>query len=124
MKLKRRTLRVYAYYRRHSLIPRWCMAAFDLHALQAFHVYESTGVLPKQCKTFTDFSKSNGYANGKWVAKLTHDMIKEDLQEGLITKWELVSYGACRWWYSRLWGTPKKMLEAFGWDNTNFNHRR
>jgi len=81
----RTALRHYAYYRR-------CRLAGDvsLKALQDFHLHESVGILPNGISE-SEFSRFNGYANGKWVAKLTQDMIIEDLQKGNVVKIEFMN---------------------------------
>jgi len=78
-------LRHYAYYRR-------CRLAGDvsLSALQDFHVHESVGTFPTGISG-NEFSRVNGYANGKWVAKLSQDMIIEDLQKGNVVKAEFMN---------------------------------
>jgi hypothetical protein len=78
----RQALRHYAYYRR-------CRLAGDvsLQALKDFHMHESMGALPDGVSD-SEFSRLNGYANGKWIAKLTQDMIIEDLHKGNVVKEE------------------------------------
>jgi hypothetical protein len=81
-RVSRQALRHYAYYRR-------CRLAGDvsLKALQDFHVHESVGIFPVGISD-NEFSKLNGYANGKWAAKLNQDMIIEDLHKGNVVKAE------------------------------------
>lgn len=62
-----------------------------MQSLAEFHTYESLGKLPVGVNSFTEFSKINGFANGKWVLKLTQDQIIEDISAGLFTKSEFYS---------------------------------
>lgn len=109
--LKRKVLRTYAYYRRNSFFPR-TSDKFSYAHLVAFHLYESTGQLPVGVASFTAFSMSNGYANGKWIAKLNADMIAVDLQQsdprlygtptGISIR-ELCAQGATKWWWRNMY---------------------
>jgi hypothetical protein len=100
----RTALRHYAYYRR-------CRLAGDvsLKALQEFHVHESTGIFPVGISEH-EFSRLNGYANGKWVAKLSQDMIIEDLQKGNVVKAEFMNSSHL----AKLFGGPQKFRYAVG----------
>ena len=86
LKVSRKALRHYALYRsigKHLDV--------SLSALKEFHSYEALGVLPISSNGFTDFSKSNGYAYGKWILKLTQDTIIKDLTEGNVVKAEFMN---------------------------------
>lgn len=85
-KASRKALRAYALYRS-------CKLAGDtsLAALKSFHLYESTGVLPEGIENAVMFSKTNGYANGKWILELTRQTVFEDIQTGKACKSEFYS---------------------------------
>jgi hypothetical protein len=96
IKAKRRALRHYAMYRSNAMGGKR-----DIDALTEFHLYESLGKFPSSINSFTDFSKSNAYANGKWVMKLTVDMIISDLKDGLFCKEEFYDKGKYTWFYKK-----------------------
>jgi hypothetical protein len=97
-------LRHYAYYRR-------CRLAGDvsLNALQEFHAHESVGAFPDGISEH-EFSRVNGYANGKWVAKLSQDMIIEDLQKGNVVKAEFMNSSHL----AKLFGGAQEFKYAIG----------
>jgi hypothetical protein len=91
LKLSRATARTYAFYRRNSLIPAEC----TLEKLVQFHVFESTGKGDSE-----QIRASNGWANGKWAAKVTLESILQDLQAGYVCKYEFYT-GASGWWFRK-----------------------
>jgi hypothetical protein len=86
LKTSRKTLRAYSIYRSYCSVPSLRETALTMECLINFHVYESLGKFPDGIKTFTEFTKSNGYAYGKWQAALVQDMILEDLRLGYFCK--------------------------------------
>lgn len=92
----RKALRHYALYRSCGI------GDSSLNALISFHVYESSGKLPDGINSFTEFSKTNRYAHGKWILKLTHDQIIQDIKAGNVTKSEFY--------------TSEKLTEIFGFN--------
>lgn len=86
-RVTRRALRHYSYYRDCS----WLDDKKTLMDLVHFHVYESTGELPDSIRSYTDFTSSNGFAHGKWQARLVQDMILEDLSKGNVCKAEFMN---------------------------------
>lgn len=81
-RISRQALRHYSLYRRASIgdLP------YGLKELSDFHIYESVGKLPVGIETFTAFSHTNAYANGKWIMRLTQDAIAEDITNGNFCK--------------------------------------
>ena len=86
--MKRKTLRVFNLYKRFC---KGVNLPLNQEALQDFYLYESKGILPKSIHNFTEFTKTNGFAYGKWQAKLTVEMIQEDVRKGLFSKAEFAN---------------------------------
>lgn len=108
-RIKRSVLRVCAFYRANSLVTE--PSFFDHKKLQDFLRYEATGCLPDGIINFTSFSKSNGYANGKWVAKLNQEMMEKDIDDLLISKHEICTTGKYKWWYAKVFNYES--MESF-----------
>ena len=103
-RVSRQALRHYAYYRR-------CKLAGDvsLKALQDFHAHESAGTLPDGVSD-NEFSRLNGYANGKWIAKINQDMIIEDLHKGNVVKAEFYNSQ----YLTKIFGSQQRFKYAVG----------
>jgi hypothetical protein len=86
LRATRKTLRTYSVYRAYCSVPVLRKTALTLDHLVDFHIYESIGKFPDGINTYTEFTKSNGYAYGKWQADLVQDMILEDLKLGYFCK--------------------------------------
>lgn len=94
-KFHRKTLRMYAYYRRSSLISDNC----TLEHLINFHRYESLGILPDGVSVH-EYRNTNGFANGKWAAQVTIDTAKEDILNGYFCKYDF--YKGVRGWFWKI----------------------
>ncbi len=91
LRITRSALRHYSLYRRAAL-----GGSATMQDLEDFHVYESTGTLTDGINTFSDFSKKNAFANGKWIWCLTQDQIIKSIIDGDACKAEFMSNFALR----------------------------
>lgn len=93
-KIHRKTLRIYAYYRRSSLIPNNC----TLEHLINFHRYESLGILPNGVSIY-EYRNTNGFANGKWATQVSIDSAKEDISKGYFCKYDFYKSKVTGWFW-------------------------
>lgn len=85
-KVTKNALRHYSLYRRCSI-----GGTSSFTDLVNFHIYESIGELPEGVVNFTAFSKTNAFANGKWIMRLTQDQIYEDICSGNFVRAEFIN---------------------------------
>ncbi len=78
--------KVYAHF-----IPSGIRVDLSEEALWQAYIYETKGVGEGSLSIFSSAGVYNGYIVGKRYLDVTLSMWQDDIQEGLITKWEIIN---------------------------------